>query len=54
MTRVPGAVAAKTILAWQGRLASDAVRLPHVGPTEEEVARMRADLADSPAADTLR
>ena len=54
MTRVPGAVAAKTILAWQGRLASDAVRLPHVGPTEEEAARMRADLADSPAADTLR
>lgn len=45
MGRVPGLVAAKTILQWQGRLASSRVRLPHVGPTAAEEAQIRADLS---------
>ncbi len=53
MTRAPGAVAAKTILMWQGRLKDNTVRLPHVPPTEAEAALIRADLADSVISDTL-
>ena len=53
MTRVPGAVAAKTILKWQGRLASDEVRLPHVKPTDEELALIRSDLEASVIASTI-
>lgn len=54
MTRIPGAVAAKTILRWQGRLEDSTVRLPHVDPTEEEAALMRADLRGSFLAETIR
>ncbi|WP_030016079.1 MULTISPECIES: 4-hydroxy-tetrahydrodipicolinate synthase [Micrococcales] len=54
MTRVPGAVAAKTILQWQGRLASRRVRLPHVVPTEAETAQMRSDLEGTVAASSIR
>ncbi|VEH42690.1 Dihydrodipicolinate synthase [Kocuria rosea] len=53
MTRAPGAVAAKTILMWQGRLPHNTVRLPHVPPTEAEAALIRADLRGSVVADTL-
>lgn len=54
MTRVPGAVAAKTILQWQGRLASRRVRLPHVDPTEAEAAQMRSDLEGTVAASSIK
>ncbi|MBT1002721.1 4-hydroxy-tetrahydrodipicolinate synthase [Paenarthrobacter sp. DKR-5] len=47
MTRVPGAVAAKQILQWQGVLPNCAVRLPLVVPTEAEAAQIRADLAEA-------
>ena len=53
MTRVPGAVAAKTILQWQGRLPNNTVRLPHVAPTQAELEQIRADLSTSVAANTL-
>lgn len=53
MTRVPGAVAAKTILNWQGRLPNNTVRLPHVAPTQAETEQIRADLSSSVLADTL-
>jgi 4-hydroxy-tetrahydrodipicolinate synthase len=53
MTRVPGAVAAKTILMWQGKLPHNTVRLPHVRPTEAELARIREDLAGSIISDTI-
>lgn len=53
MTRVPGCVAAKQILSWQGRLDSAFVRLPHVAPTPEEEKLIRADLKNSVVADTL-
>ncbi|WP_129662011.1 4-hydroxy-tetrahydrodipicolinate synthase [Rothia uropygialis] len=53
MTRVPGAVAAKTILQWQGRLATNMVRLPHVEPTEAETALIRSDLEGSVAASSI-
>ena len=53
MTRLPGAVAAKTILMWQGKLPHNTVRLPHVRPTEAELALVRADLAGSIVSDTL-
>jgi 4-hydroxy-tetrahydrodipicolinate synthase len=53
MTRAPGAVAAKTILAWQGKLPRSTVRLPHVPPTEAEAALIRADLESSILSDTL-
>lgn len=53
MTRVPGAVAAKNILHWQGRLDSPAVRLPHVQPTEAEHQLIRSDLDGSLIAETL-
>lgn len=53
MSRVPGCVAAKEILRWQGILTSSKVRLPHVAPTETEEALMRADLAESVLASTI-
>ncbi len=53
MTRVPGCVSAKKILSWQGKLDSAFVRLPHVEPTAEEEALIRADLENSVVADTL-
>lgn len=53
MSRVPGCVAAKEILKWQGVLDSSAVRLPHVAPTEAEEALIRADLAESVIASTI-
>lgn len=53
MSRVPGCVAAKQILTWQGILDSAAVRLPHVLATDEEAAQMRSDLEGSVIASTL-
>ncbi|MEF3121376.1 MULTISPECIES: 4-hydroxy-tetrahydrodipicolinate synthase [Kocuria] len=53
MTRAPGAVAAKTILSWQGRLPHPTVRLPHVPLTPAEAALVRADLEGSVLAGTL-
>ena len=53
MMRVPGAVAAKTILQWQDRLPNTTVRLPHVAPTQTELEQIRADLSTSVIADTL-
>lgn len=53
MSRVPGCVAAKQILTWQGILDSATVRLPHVLATDEEVALMRSDLEGSIIASTL-
>ncbi len=47
MTRIPGAVAAKEILSWQGVLADPTVRLPLTAPTSVEYGLMRADLADA-------
>ncbi|GAB3529110.1 4-hydroxy-tetrahydrodipicolinate synthase [Arthrobacter monumenti] len=47
MTRVPGAVAAKEILSWQGVLPDPTVRLPLTAPTSAEHGLMRADLADA-------
>lgn len=47
MTRVPGAVAAKQILKWQGVLSTNTVRLPLVVPTEAESRQIRADLAEA-------
>ena len=53
MMRVPGAVAAKTILQWQDRLPNNTVRLPHVTPTQTELEQIRADLSTSVIANTL-
>ncbi|WP_237242821.1 4-hydroxy-tetrahydrodipicolinate synthase [Rothia nasimurium] len=53
MSRVPGCVAAKQILTWQGILDSATVRLPHVLTTDEEAAQMRSDLEGSVIASTL-
>jgi 4-hydroxy-tetrahydrodipicolinate synthase len=53
MTRAPGAVAAKTILMWQGKLPHNTVRLPHVPPTEAEAALIRSDLASSIISGTI-
>jgi len=46
MTHVQGAVAAKTVLAWQGVIPSARVRLPLVAVTDEEAAIIKADLAE--------
>ena len=46
MTHVQGAVAAKTVLAWQGVIPSARVRLPLIGVTDEEAASIKADLAE--------
>ncbi|MGP5725078.1 4-hydroxy-tetrahydrodipicolinate synthase [Arthrobacter rhombi] len=47
MSHIQGAVAAKTVLKWQGVLSNSIVRLPLVEPTEEETAPIRADLAEA-------
>lgn len=44
MTHIQGAVAAKTILNWQGVLPNSVVRLPLVAPSEAELEPVRADL----------
>ncbi|WP_310173560.1 4-hydroxy-tetrahydrodipicolinate synthase [Enteractinococcus fodinae] len=46
MTHVQGAVAAKTVLAWQGIIPSARVRLPLVGVTDDEAALIKTDLAE--------
>lgn len=46
MSHVQGAVAAKTVLAWQGIIPSARVRLPLVGVTEDEAAAIKTDLAE--------
>lgn len=46
MTHVQGAVAAKTVLAWQGVIPSARVRLPLIAVTDEEAAIIKADLAE--------
>lgn len=53
MTHVPGAVAAKQILHWQGVLPGHTVRLPYVEATQDELAAMRADLEGSVVQDTI-
>lgn len=53
MSRVPGCVAAKQILQWQGLLEANTVRLPHALATEAEAALMRADLEGSVIASSL-
>lgn len=53
MSRVPGCVAAKQILQWQGILENNTVRLPHAVATEAEAALMRADLESSVIASSL-
>lgn len=53
MSRVPGCVAAKQILQWQGLLETNTVRLPHAVATEAEAALMRADLEGSVIASSL-
>ncbi len=45
MTHVQGAVAAKTVLQWQGVIPSARVRLPLVAVTADEAAIIKADLA---------
>lgn len=47
MTRTQGAIMAKAALQLQGVLASRAVRLPLVEATDEQVALLRADLAEA-------
>lgn len=54
MGHVPGAVASKTILNWQGRLPNNRVRLPYVSPTPAELELIRADLESSVLANTLK
>lgn len=46
MSHIQGAVAAKTVLQWQGIIASARVRLPLVAATDEEQAIIKADLAE--------
>lgn len=46
MTHVQGAVAAKTVLHWQGLIPSPRVRLPLLAVTDEEAAIIKADLAE--------
>lgn len=46
MTHIQGAVAAKTVLQWQGVIPSSHVRLPLVAATEAEQAIIKADLAE--------
>ncbi|MCH4249829.1 MAG: 4-hydroxy-tetrahydrodipicolinate synthase [Microbacteriaceae bacterium] len=45
MTHVPGTVATKYLLRGLGRLGSDRVRLPLVGPTRDEIAAIESDVA---------
>jgi 4-hydroxy-tetrahydrodipicolinate synthase len=46
MTHVQGAVAAKTVLQWQGIIPSARVRLPLVAVTDEEANTIKTDLAE--------
>ena len=46
MSRVQGAVAAKTVLHWQGIIPSARVRLPLVAVSDQEAALIKADLAE--------
>lgn len=46
MTHIQGAVAAKTVLQWQGIIPSSRVRLPLVAATDDEQATIKADLAE--------
>ncbi|NHU85156.1 4-hydroxy-tetrahydrodipicolinate synthase [Kocuria sp. JC486] len=54
MTHVPGAVAAKQILHWQGALQNHRVRLPYVDATDTELAAIKADLEGSVVSETLQ
>ncbi|ALE91681.1 4-hydroxy-tetrahydrodipicolinate synthase [Arthrobacter alpinus] len=47
MGHVQGAVAVKQILKWQGILSNSVVRLPLVEPGEDEIAMIKADLAEA-------
>lgn len=47
MTHIQGAVAAKTVLAGQGIIPSAKVRLPLSPATEDDLAAIRADLAEA-------
>jgi len=47
MTHIQGAVAAKTVLHWQGVLPNSVVRLPLVQPSAEELNPVKADLAEA-------
>ncbi|MDN5813237.1 MAG: 4-hydroxy-tetrahydrodipicolinate synthase [Arthrobacter sp.] len=47
MSHIQGAVAAKTVLKWQGVLSNAIVRLPLVEPTDAEAAPIRANLAEA-------
>ncbi|WP_291278093.1 4-hydroxy-tetrahydrodipicolinate synthase [Galactobacter sp.] len=47
MTHLQGAVAAKTVLRWQGVLPNSVVRLPLVQPTAEELNPVKADLVEA-------
>ena len=53
MNRTQGAIMAKAALQLQGVLTSRAVRLPLVEATPEEVALLRADLAEAALLETL-
>ncbi|WP_144794141.1 4-hydroxy-tetrahydrodipicolinate synthase [Kocuria palustris] len=53
MTHVPGAVAAKQILHWQGVLPGHTVRLPYVEATDTELAAMRSDLEGTVVASSV-
>jgi 4-hydroxy-tetrahydrodipicolinate synthase len=46
MTHVQGAVAAKTVLQWQGVIPSARVRLPLVAVTDDEANIIKTDLAE--------
>lgn len=46
MSHVQGAVAAKTVLQWQGVIPSARVRLPLVAVSDQEATVIKADLAD--------
>lgn len=46
MTHIQGAVAAKTVLQWQGIIPSSRVRLPLIAATDDEQATIKANLAE--------
>jgi 4-hydroxy-tetrahydrodipicolinate synthase len=50
MTRVPGAVAAKAILAAAGHIPARTARLPLATATDDEAARLRGDVTAALAA----
>jgi 4-hydroxy-tetrahydrodipicolinate synthase len=47
MTHIQGAVSSKLILKWQSVLPNSVVRLPLVGPSDAEIAMIRADLEEA-------